>query len=143
MVADRAQKDFQRIYLDPESGARRITTTRDEAWIKQHGTDRVDMAAFDYQDLPLDWQSEREIGAQIAADAALEAIRDGRPLDESFIEATSELLHNKWLEKNSARATEIEKSFYAELPENEKEKDRFFARAAVEVYEETNIGNIS
>lgn len=133
-VADRAQKDFCRIYFNPTSGARRVKSTEDETWIKRHGTNQVDMATLNYRELPLDWQKERKIGAQIAIDAVLDAVRNGKALDEHFIETVTELLHDKWLERNSGRATEIERRPYAELPENEKEKDRFFARAAVEVY---------
>ena len=132
VVAYRAQKDFRRIYLDSASGTRRIKTTKDETWVKKHGTDKVDMATLDYSELPLDWQTERKIGAQIAIDAALDAMGKGKTLDRDFIEATSELLHNKWLERNNARATETQLCSYNELPENEKEKDRFFARAAAE-----------
>jgi hypothetical protein len=137
-VADRAQKDFQRIYLDPTSGARRVKTTKDKVWIEQHSTDQVDMATVDYRELPADWQSERRIGAQIAVDAVLRGAKNGEALDENFIETLAELLHIKWLERNSARATETERRPYAELPENEKERDRFFARAAVEVYKDLN-----
>ena len=133
-ISRRAQEDFRRIYLDPQSGARRIKITKDEKWIEAHGTNEVDLASLDYQGLPADWQSERKIGAQIALDAVLDAVTKDESLDASFIEKTAELLHDKWLERNSTRATEIEKRQYESLPENEKEKDRFFARAAVETY---------
>lgn len=133
-TASRVQESFRRIYLDLDSGAGRMKTTKDEEWIKRHGADQVDMATLDYQELPLDWQIERRIGAQIALDAVIDAMRDGQTLDDSFIEKVSAILHDKWLERNRDRVTEIEKSLYGDLPENEKEKDRFFAHAAVEVY---------
>jgi hypothetical protein len=74
--------------------------TTDSDWVMKHGTAMVDLATCAYHDLPKDWKHERDAGAAIAIRAVLQAVRDGIPLDDTFIEQTSELLHNKWLERN-------------------------------------------
>src|SRR5581483_8277278 len=108
-TARRAQEDFRKSYRDPEGAAHRIKITKDESWIRQHGTDHVDMAILDYRELPSDWQFERKVAAQISLDAVLGAVEEGKPLDENFIETTAEVLHDQWLERNQARATDIQK----------------------------------
>jgi hypothetical protein len=131
-VADLAQEKFRQSYRKENPTESHVKTTVDKAWIKQHGTDQVDMT-IDYSQLPSDWQAERSTGAQIALDAVLAAQDSNRKLDESFVEETADLLHIKWLERNTSRATEIHKLPYAELPEYQKNKDRFFVHAAIEI----------
>lgn len=110
-----------------------IKQTADQQWIRQHGTNQVDLAKVSYDELPKDWKFERDEGAKIALDLARQALQAREPLDENFIERTSEILHSKWLERNAHRAGEVQMRAYVDMPESEKEKDRCFARAAVEV----------
>ena len=116
------------------AGKTYIKETSDSVWVQKHGSNLVDLCAVDLDGLPGDWRAERDAGASIAVDALLESIEKGREIDEQLIEEVSALLHNRWLERNFARASEIEKSQYSDLPETDKEKDRYFIRAAVEVF---------
>jgi hypothetical protein len=109
-----------------------IKRTTDAEWIARHDTDEVDLAHCAYSDLPSDWKTERDAGAQIALDAVQAAQRSGRPPDEAFIEEVSNELHDAWLKRNGHRAGEIQLRPYADMPESEKEKDRCFIRAALE-----------
>ena len=110
-----------------------IKETKDAAWVEVHGTNQVDLCATALDALPQDWYKERIAGSEIAVDALLDAEAKGRDLDANFIEEASELLHRKWLERNSTRASDIQKFDYAALPEVEKEKDRYFIVSAIEV----------
>ena len=108
--------------------------TEDKEWIKKYGTDRVDIAGVDYFSLPSDWQRERLLGAKIALEAVIGFAKEPLSLDSSFVEKISEILHSRWLDRNNLRADETQKLPYAQLPESEKEKDRFFVRRAIEAY---------
>ncbi len=132
-VAEKAHEGLRRI----SRGKPHIRITKDDKWIKQHGTNQINTAMVDYSLLPSDWQTERTVGSQIALDAIFDAIEKDRPLDDDFIENTSNLLHAKWLERNSKRATDEQQSSYDALSEVEKEKDRVFVRSAIEVYQST------
>lgn len=111
----------------------RIKTTKDQAWIVKNGTDQVNIAV-DYSLLPSDWQKENRLNAEVATDLVLDAASALAPLSDRFIETASSVVHDKWLERNSGWATEVQKLPYPELPEEEKEKDRFFVRAALDAY---------
>lgn len=84
-----------------------------------------------YNELPEDWKGENKASAEVAVDLALDARKDGRALDESFVEEASASIHEKWLERNGSWAPEDQKLPYEELSEEEKEKDRVVMRAAI------------
>lgn len=50
-------------------------------------------------------------------------------------ERTASAVHDAWLARNHAHASEIERLPYSQLPEEEKEKDRMLVRALVKVAE--------
>lgn len=137
-IADLAHKKFRKLYREVNNGTR-VKITKDKAWIKQHGTDQADLAKLNYFELPCDWQRERWFGAKVAFDALFEAVKNDRPLDGKFIESASEIIHQKWLEKNFDRAENEHKLSYAQLSEKMKEKDRIFARSAVEIYKKKKL----
>lgn len=110
-----------------------VKQTTDAAWIAKNGTDEVDLAQCAYDELPLDWKFERDAGARIALEAVLRARAEGRDTGEEFVEEVAHLLHVKWLERNSDRAGEMQMRAYADMPESEKEKDRCFVYAALEL----------
>jgi hypothetical protein len=115
----------------------RIKKTSDQRWITSHGTDQVDIANTPYQDLPADWQRENKE----AADVAVRLVRDCRrrgadPNSVEFIEAASSRVHDAWLRRNGRRASPAQKVPYAELPEEEKAKDRVFVLMALDLFEE-------
>ncbi|MBU6500767.1 MAG: hypothetical protein KGJ89_04900 [Patescibacteria group bacterium] len=133
-IAERVHECLRQIHNTTGENRPNIRTTKDKSWIKNHGTDQIDTAATDYALLPSDWQAERKIGAEIALDAIIDHTKMGLPLDKNFIEQTSGILHAKWLERNSGRATIAQKNSYEILPESEKEKDRAFVLAAIAVH---------
>lgn len=112
----------------------RIKKTKDEAWSLAHGgAVEVDIANIHYEGLPSEWQEENKISAEVAVTEVEKAVEAGMPLDESFIEVASSTLHDKWLERNGSWAPAEQNKPYAELSEEEKEKDRVIIRKAVEV----------
>lgn len=117
----------------------KIKKTKDQAWSQAHGgVVEVDIANTSYEGLPSDWQGENKMSAEVAVTEVEKAIEAGMPLDESFIEAASSTLHDKWLERNGNRAPSEQKKPYSELSEEEKEKDRVIIKKAVEVCSKKN-----
>ena len=111
-----------------------IKKTKDPAWSQAHGgATEVDIANTKYEDLPSEWQGENKISAEIAITTVEKTIKDGMPLNESFIEAASSVLHDKWLERNGSLALPEQNKPYIELSEEEKEKDRIIIRKAIEI----------
>lgn len=110
----------------------RVKKTKDEAWSQAHGgAVEVDIANTPYEELPSEWQGENKISAEVAVNEVEKAREAGQPLDESFVEAASSTLHDKWLERNGSWAPPEQNIPYAELSEEEKEKDRVIIRKAV------------
>lgn len=100
----------------------RIKETKDTAWIQAHKTNQVDIANTTYAALPSDWQAENRASAEIAVQQILK--NTTQMLTPAFIEQASNIIHIKWLERNSwAKGGELDVP-YAQLPEPEKQKDR-------------------
>jgi len=115
----------------------RMKSVKDEQWIAEHGgVLEVDIANTPYQELPSEWQAENKASAETAADAVLAAAAEGRALDDAFVEDASSVIHEKWLERNGSWAPEEQKKPYAELSEEEKQKDREFVLGAIALYKE-------
>lgn len=113
----------------------RMEKTKDKEWIITHGTDDIDIANTSFVGLPRDWQRENRIAAEVAINEVFRAVESGRNLDETFAEEASAVVHNKWLERNSERASIEQKKLFEKLPENEKEKDRTQIRKAIEIFQ--------
>src|SRR3989338_1021380 len=112
----------------------KIKKTKDAAWSQAHGGGvEVDIANTPYEGLPSEWQEENKVSAEVAVTEVEKAMTAGRQLDGSFIEAASSTLHDRWLERNGSLAPAEQNKPYAELSEEEKEKDRVIIRKAVEV----------
>lgn len=110
----------------------RMKTTTDPAWIRRHGTDQVDIANTRYADLPADWQKENKESATVAVRLVDDARRRGVDLDsDEFMEAAGEKVHDAWLDRNGGWAPPEQRLPYAELSEEEKEKDRVVVREAL------------
>ncbi|TAN58365.1 hypothetical protein EPN15_01385 [Patescibacteria group bacterium] len=111
----------------------RVKRTNDHEWSKKNNGDtEVDIANTSYEDLPSDWQAENKASAEVAITEVEAAIRDGRELDNAFIKEVSSTLHDKWLERNGRWAPPEQNKPYAELTDEEKEKDRVIIRKAIE-----------
>ncbi|MDF2705199.1 MAG: hypothetical protein K0R62_851 [Nonomuraea muscovyensis] len=112
----------------------RLKTTKDQAWIRRHGTDEVDIANTRYRDLPADWQKENKDSAAVGVRLVDDGRRRGADLTSvEFMEEASEQVHIAWLERNGAWAPPEQRLPYRELSEEEKEKDRVVVRAAVDL----------
>ncbi|MFA6227730.1 MAG: hypothetical protein WC668_00925 [Patescibacteria group bacterium] len=135
-VASAAHEDWRAQYRAANGDKPRVKKTKDPAF-NARGITEVDIASLSYEELPTDWQAENKAGAEVAVDCILVAVDQGRALDdnfiiEDFIEEAAAVQHEKWLERNGAWAPESQKLPYADLSEEEKEKDRFFVRCAIE-----------
>lgn len=132
-IANLTHESFFDIYQKANNGSK-VKTTIDKTWIEKHGTNQADLAKLKYSELPSDWQKERWYGAKIALDTLLKTVKLGKPLNDEFIEYTSNIIHEKWLPRNMERAKDYHKLPYAKLSEFQKEKDRIFVRAAIDIY---------
>lgn len=134
-IAGQAHEDWRDQWKLQNGDKSRIKKTTDTAWSASHNdATEFDIAATSYVDLPADWQKENKLGAEVATDAVLMAVDDGRTFDDAFVEDAAAIVHAKWVERNGSWAAEELKKPYAELPEDEKEKDRVFVRRAIDAY---------
>jgi hypothetical protein len=118
----------------------RVKETKDVAWIEKHNTNQVDIANTEYANLPEDWQAENKASAEVAITAVEQAMNSGVvELNEDFVNKASDIVHQKWLERNGEWAPAEQKLPYAELSEEEKEKDRVFVRAAIKVVTDSEL----
>ena len=65
------KSSFTRWYIQPRK------ETKDEGWIKSRGTNKVDIANTDFEDLPSDWRSENRASAYVAMSLIYEAGMSG------------------------------------------------------------------
>jgi len=113
----------------------RVKNTKDEKWAAAHGSSEVDIANTAYAELPEDWKGENKISAEVAVGEIYKV--GGKNLNDAFVEKASAVMHVKWLERNAGWASEEQKKPFAELSEEEKEKDRVIVRKTVEIFERT------
>jgi hypothetical protein len=133
-VATHAHGAWRKDYRARSGDTPNEKTTIDEAWIKANGTDQVDIASLEFPRLPSDWQRENRLSAEVAVDVVLMAADHGVIFGDGLIDMASDEVHKKWLERNAAHASDMQKLPYAELPDDEKEKDRLFVRAAISAF---------
>jgi hypothetical protein len=134
-VASAFHADWQKTQA-PEGAGRKpkFKSTKDEAWIKAHGTDQVDIANTPYSDLPDDWQKENRDAAEVAQRILKEHGGTVDLTDEKTRLAVGEQIHQAWLsrENNSyAKGGELDKPF-ADLPRAEQDKDTDQLKVAME-----------
>lgn len=86
---------------------------------------QVDIANTAFLDLPHKWQEEN----LLAGRSALAAVTE----EEGNIESVAARIHRDWLSRNGEWAEEHQKRPYHLLSEEEKEKDRVLARAALKI----------
>jgi len=130
LVATAGHEQWRADYKAANGDKPRIKKTKDPEFVSR-GVTEVDIASMTYSELPSDWQAENKAAAECAVDCFLGAVAIGRALDDGFVEEASATQHEKWLERNGEWAPPEQKLPYAELSEEEKEKDRFFVRQAI------------
>lgn len=102
--------------------------TIDDKWIERQGTNVVDIANTDFDDLPSDWQKENLDAASVAQ--GLLELGKKMQIDvtsDLFIERAASSIHDAWLSRHGnedwVKGGELDVP-YSELPEEEKVKDR-------------------
>lgn len=149
-IMDKSQAAWKadRLAKSPEETTR-FRKTKDTAWIKANegtgllrkndsGEHEADLLGIDAaQELPREYKADTERSAMIALGAVINASREGRTLDDAFIDEVATVIHVRWLDVhgNDEYTTPEQKLPYAELSEAEKDRDRLFVRFAIEEYE--------
>lgn len=115
----------------------RMKKTKDEEWIKEHGTDEVDIANLSFEELPSDWQYENLEAAKVAIEQVYDKEMRNPDLAREYIEQMSLEVHEAWLSRNDWVYDEQygnpdQAKPYAELSEEEKNKDREQIRQAID-----------
>jgi len=111
-----------------------IEKSEDEARIKRHWTDIVDIANTDFGDLPDNWKHENIEAAKVAVNLVYEKILNLEKITTETIEDMSNIVHEKRLERNwIAGSFENQRVSYKDLSEDEKEKDRLQIKTAIKI----------
>lgn len=111
-----------------------IEKSKDEIRNKKHWTDTVDIANTDFEDLPDNWKYENIEAAKVAVDLVYEKILNLEKISNEMIEEMSNIVHEKWLERNWIEwSFENQRVSYENLSDEEKEKDRVQIKTAIEV----------
>ncbi len=149
---------------------------QDGMWMKKHpervGKDpdfgdeavpAVDIASYSFDELPPSRQEDSLASYDYAIESVYRAARNGTPLNETFIDATANAIHEQWFLRNGedlkreisirmkqggfaneeaaradARLTDLIDQLdpYEKLTDENKERDRKFVREIVKLYEE-------
>ena len=125
----------------------KIEITEDKLWIESHGTDKLDLANTNYQDLPEDWKTEnRDAAATIVSiiDRYDGNIDLTNPIQRSEI---GREVHDAWLQRNKAvfHTHNIEPGqtvTFGELPPQEQEKDLEQVIVGLKLFEQLGLAQI-
>ena len=98
--------------------------TYEPRWKDDGQGGQVDIANTPYAELPPVWQAENKSAAESAICAILKN-------PDATVESLAATVHEDWLDRNGDWAPPEQKLPYAELTEEEKEKDRVVVRAAL------------
>lgn len=137
-LASELHEEWRQTRLDEKTGQYepRVKSTKDEAWITAHnGVTEVDIANTKYEDLPEDWKAENKASADVSI-TQVERAKNSGVVDidsDDFLEQASDVVHQKWLERNGSWAPAEQNKPYADLSEEEKDKDRVMVKAAIRV----------
>lgn len=123
----------------------RMKKTKDEDWIKQHGTDEVDIANLSFEQLPSDWQYENLEAAKVAVEQVYDKQMRNPDLAREYLEQMSSKVHEAWLSRNDWVYDEEygnpdQAKPYEELSEEEKDKDRAQIRQAMRTVSMYSMG---
>ena len=108
--------------------------SKDYEWNMGHWTDVVDIANTKFEDLPSNRRHENLEAAKVVVDLLYEKLLNWKEITRRMIEEMSEIIHNKWLERNwVAWSFEYQRVEYQQLSEEEKAKDRNQLLQAIEI----------
>lgn len=111
----------------------------DDKWNKEHGTNCVDIANTEYEDLPRNRQYERMVAVSVVIDLVLDWIESWEIITPEIIEKMSSVIHDKWLERRIDTGELLDSSLavpYENLSEEEKGKDRNHIYIAIQIIKE-------
>ena len=113
----------------------RVEKTTDKTWILQHNWNaEVDIANTKFEDLPSDRKYENLEAAKVVVWLVFDKVLDWVKITPEMIEEMSEIIHNKWLERNWVEwSFEYQRVDYQQLSEEEKAKDRNQLLQAIEI----------
>ena len=111
-----------------------LEKSEDKEWNMKHWTDVVDIANTEFEDLPSNRKYENLEAAKVAVDLVYEKIVNKEKIDSKMIEEMSEIVHEKWLERNGVQwSFENQRIAYQNLSEKEKAKDRIQIKLAIQI----------
>lgn len=125
-IAAQLHEDWRKTRLQEDGSYEpRLKSTSDQEWIAAHGdVSEVDIANTSFEDLPADWKAENAAAGEVVATELIIMQRNGTEMTPEKVEEISAKVHDKWLERNTwAKGGELDVP-YADLPEDEKAKDR-------------------
>jgi hypothetical protein len=123
-LASEFHEDWRKTRLDADGNYEpRVKSTKDEAWIADHGTNEVDIANSTYAELPADWQAENKAAAEVIVEIMDEVDGQIDLGDPEVRDSVGEKIHAAWMSRNEwAKGGELDVPF-AELPLDEQNKD--------------------
>ena len=99
-----------------------------------HWTDVVDIANTKFEDLPLNRKYENLQAAQVVVNLVYDKVVNWEIFNSEMIEEMSEVVHEKWLERNWIKwSLENQRVDYEKLSEKEKAKDRAQIETAIQI----------
>ena len=111
-----------------------IEKSEDKDWTKKHGTDLVDIANTEFEDLPSNWRGENIEAAKVVVELVYEKVVNWLEITPEMIEEMSKIVHEKWLERNWIEwSFENQRVDYEDLSEEEKAKDRIQIEIAIQI----------
>lgn len=114
-----------------------IEKSDDKEWNIEHWTGVVDIANTKFEDLPSNRKYENLQAAKVAANLVYERVVNWENFNSEMIEEMSEVVHEKWLERNWVEwSFENQRVDYQNLSEEEKKKDRLQIEIAIQIISE-------
>ena len=114
-----------------------IEKSDDKEWNIEHWTDVVDIANTKFEDLPSNRKYENFEAAKVVVNLVYDSVLAWNEFTQEEIEKMSEMVHEKWLERNWVEwSFENQRVDYQNLSEEEKKKDRLQIEIAIQIISE-------
>lgn len=111
-----------------------VEKSEDYSWTKNHWTDFVDIANTKFEDLPSNRKYENIEAAKVVVNLVYDKVVNWEDINSEMIEEMSEVVHEKWLERNWVEwSFENQRVDYERLSEEEKDKDRMQIELAIQI----------
>ena len=111
-----------------------IEKSDDKEWNIEHWTDVVDIANTKFEDLPSNRKYENLQAAEVVVNLVYDKVVNWEIFNSEMIEEMSEVVHEKWLERNWVEwSFENQRVDYENLSEEEKAKDRAQIELAIQI----------